>query len=245
MRILLLDVETSPLTVYSWGLWNQNIPIGQIIDSSHVMCFAAKWLEDKEMYSASIRDGPQAMLGMLWELLDKADAVMHYNGTKFDIPVVNKEFLLQGWKPPSPYKQIDLLRVARSQFKFPSNKLDYVAKALGVGGKLKHAGFSLWVDCLQGKKEAWEEMQEYNKNDVVLLEKVYWRLLPWISNHPNHNLYTTKEEVVCPNCESTNIQRRGYAYTLTGKYQRHHCSECGTWFKLSKAELTVKHSKIK
>lgn len=76
------------------------------------------------------------MLKQIHALLNEADAVVHYNGAKFDIPTLNKEFILHGLPPPAPYKQIDLLRTARSQFKFPSNKLDYIAQALDLGKRL-------------------------------------------------------------------------------------------------------------
>lgn len=228
MKILLFDAETSPLTVYSWGLWKQNISIGQIIDSSYVMCWAAKWLGSEEiMFDSSKRSGKKRMLLRLYKLLDQADAVVHYNGCKFDVPVVNKEFLLQGWSPPSSYQQVDLLKTSRQVFKFPSNKLDYIAKALKVGGKTKHAGFQLWVDCLAGKQEAWAMMEEYNKNDVILLEKVYSKLLPWIKGHPNVSLY--KDDVSCTHCGSHNLVKRGFYYSKTVKYQRHRCSDCGAW----------------
>jgi hypothetical protein len=239
MRTLLLDVETAPLTVHTWGLWNQNISINQIIDSSYVMCAAYKTLGEKTIFSSTVRDKDEFMLKSLWQQLDETDAVIHYNGSKFDIPVINKEFLLRGWKPPSPYKQIDLLKIARSKFKFPSNKLDYVAKALKVGRKTKHAGFELWVDCLAGKEEAWAKMQEYNIQDVNLLEGVYEKLLPWITNHPSHGLYTDHDEMVCNNCGSTHLQKRGFSYTASGKYQRLVCTDCGTWHRSGKSLKTL------
>ena len=148
MKILLLDIESSPNVAHVWGLFKQNISISQLIDSSFVMCWAAKWLGSDEMFFGSVRKGKKKMLSHIYKLLEEADAVVHYNGLKFDIPTLNKEFLLGGLTPPSSFQQIDLLKTARQQFKFPSNKLDYVAKALNVGGKLEHAGHQLWVDCL-------------------------------------------------------------------------------------------------
>lgn len=238
MKILLFDVEVSPLTVYSWGLWNQNHSIDKIIDSSYVLCWAAKWLGHDEIMFDSIKQSSyKKMLKKLYKLLDEADAVIHFNGNRFDVPVVNKEFLLQGWTPPSSYQQIDLLKTARYRFRFPSNKLDYIAKALKVGGKTKHAGFQLWIDCMQGKQEAWDSMKEYNKNDVILLEKVYYKLLPWIKNHPNLGLYSSS--IACTHCGSTHLTKRGYYYTQTVKYQRYACKSCGAWSKAKTGE-TIK-----
>ena len=149
MKILLLDIETAPNVVHVWGLWKQNVGINQILDSGYVMCWAAKWVGEQDILFDSVaKSGTVKMLSGVYKLLNQADAVIHYNGSRFDIPTLNKEFVLQGWVPPEPYKQIDLLKVTRSQFKFPSNKLDYIARALGVGQKVKHAGHELWIRCL-------------------------------------------------------------------------------------------------
>jgi DNA polymerase elongation subunit (family B)/predicted RNA-binding Zn-ribbon protein involved in translation (DUF1610 family) len=230
MKILLLDIETAPNTAYVWGLFKENIPLQRIIDSGYVMCWAAKWLGEEEMFFGSIHHSrPKTMLKAIHRLLEEADAVVHYNGTRFDIPTLNKEFLLHGMNPPSTYKQVDLLNTARQRFRFTSNKLDYVAKALGVGKKTDHAGFQLWVDCMAGDPAAWGEMEEYNKNDVVLLEEVYYKFLPWIKGHPNTGLYEGAEDNTCPNCGGTHLVKRGFSFTVTNKYQRYQCRDCGTW----------------
>lgn len=237
MKILLIDIETSPNVAHVWGLFKQNISISQLLNSSAVMCWSAKWLGENTVFFSSTRESHKKMLKQVYSLLEEADAVVHYNGSRFDIPTLNKEFLLQGWGPPSSFQQIDLLKTARHKFKFPSNKLDYIAQALGVGSKTKHAGHQLWVDCLAGKDEAWEQMEEYNKNDVILLEKVYYKLLPWIKGHPNVGLYDNASS--CPHCGGTALIKRGHAYTQTVKYQRYRCSTCGTWSRSKQGE-TVK-----
>lgn len=170
------------------------------------------------------------MLKRIHKLLDEADAVVHYNGSKFDIPTLNKEFLLYGMLPPSPVKQIDLLKTTRSQFKFPSNKLDYIAQALGLGQKSKHTGHQLWIDCMNNDPSAWAIMEEYNINDVVLLERVYDVLKPWIKGHPNVAVHDDTP-MACPTCGGHHYQRRGYAITRAGKYTRYQCRDCGTWFR--------------
>ena len=170
------------------------------------------------------------MLASIHKLLDEADAVIHYNGKRFDIPSLNKEFLLNNMFPPAPFKEIDLLTVARGKFRFVSNKLDYVAQSLGLGKKTAHEGHELWVQCMAGIPKAWKTMEEYNKNDVILLEKVYERFKPWIKNHLNHNVLENSG-LCCPTCTSKSFQKRGYNITSTGKYQRYQCRTCGNWFR--------------
>lgn len=230
MKVLLLDIETAPNLVHVWGLWQQNVGLPQIIDAGYVLCWAAKWLGDSDvMFDSVVKSGPKRMLRRIHKLLSDADAVIHYNGTKFDIPTLNKEFLLHGLSPPAPYKQIDLLKTARQQFKFPSNKLDYVAQALGVKRKVKHRGHELWIKCMERDKDAWEEMETYNKGDIVTLEEVYHCLRPWIKGHANHSVHTGN--LVCPNCGSTHFQRRGHHLTTAGKYPRFQCQDCAHWFR--------------
>jgi hypothetical protein len=236
MKILLIDIETAPNVAHVWGLWQQNVGLPQIIESGYVLCWSAKWLDKEElMFSSTFHDGKTAMLQKIHELLDEADAVIHYNGTKFDIPTLNKEFLLEGLTPPSPIKEIDLLRTARSRFRFPSNKLDYISQALGLGKKVKHIGHELWIKCMANEPDAWEQMKKYNIQDVVLLEKVYGKLRPWIKGHANHGLYK-EDSMVCPNCGGNHYQRRGFAFTASCKYQRYQCNDCGTWFRNTKNE---------
>ncbi len=234
MKILLLDIESSPNTAHVWGLWQQNVSINQLMESSYVLCYAAKWLGEKEVKFDSVHQSrPKTMLKGIHGLLNDADAVVHYNGTKFDIPTLNKEFLLHSFNPPSPYKQIDLLRVVRSNFRFPSNKLDYVAQRLNLGKKHEHEGHELWVKCMNGDKDAWKRMEKYNVQDVVLLESLYSVLLPWIKSHPNHNLFN--DDISCPNCGSSVLQKRGTAISATGTYQRYQCRSCGTWSQSTKS----------
>lgn len=233
MKILLLDIETAPNIVHTWGLFNQFVAINQIVKSGYTLCWAAKWLGERTvMYSGLDTDSPKNMLKKMHKLLSEADAVITYNGNKFDLPTLNKEFIKAGLGPPAPYKKIDLLNVARSQFRFTSNKLDYVAQFLGLGAKEKHKGHDLWIGCMNKVAADWKIMQKYNKQDVVLLEEVYNKMLPWIPRHANFSVF--QNELVCPNCGSKHFQKRGFHHTMAGTYQRYQCSKCSTWFKDNK-----------
>lgn len=221
-----LDIETSPAIGYFWGLHKVYIAPSQVIQPTRMLCFAAKWTDRKTIIFASEHhDGADEMLASLWGLLDEADAVVHYNGTSFDIPHINREFLLAGLPPPSPYAQIDLWRTVRSQFRFLSNKLDSVSQVLELGGKAAHEGFGLWEKCLAGSYAAWTRMKKYNVQDVRLTEKLYFELRPWIKSHPNVNLVTGRLHS-CPRCGSVELQKRGYARTSVSTFQQWRCKEC-------------------
>lgn len=229
MRLLLLDIECSPNVAYVWSLFNNKyISPDMLAKPGKTISWAAKWYGDDEiMFASTYHNRPYRMFNKIHSLLDKADAVVHYNGAAFDVPTLNKEFLERGMKPPAPYKEIDLLRTVRKRFKLPSNKLSYVAKHLGLEGKLEHKGFSLWEGCMKGDPESWETMREYNIRDVKLLEEVYDRLKPWIPNHANFSAHTG--EHCCPNCGSTDLVRRGMYLTGNRMYQRYQCKDCGAW----------------
>ena len=230
MRILHIDIETAPNKGYFWGLWGQNIAINQIDEPGYTLCWAAKWHGAKEVMFDSVYDSkPRHMLERVHELLDEADVVCHYNGKKFDIPTLNREFFMLEMPPPSPFKQIDLLQTTRRQFRFASNKLDYVAQQLGIGSKINHMGMEMWKDCMNKCPKAWKIMKRYNIQDVKLTEKYYNRLLPWIENHPNWGLYLDPERPTCRNCGSNKMTKRGVARTTTLTYDRYQCGKCGKW----------------
>jgi len=228
LKTLLLDIETAPNLSYSWGLWNQNIAINQIVEPGYTLCWAAKWYGKRGVMFDSVHESkPEQMLKAIHELLDEADVAVHYNGKRFDIPRLNGEFLYYGFPPPTPYQQVDLLKVTRRQFGFASNKLDYVTQYLGIGSKVKHRGMDLWRDCMSGCEKSWRVMKKYNIHDVKLLEDYYNRVLPWITDHPNHGVYLDSNNPVCRNCGSENIKKNGVEHKTTLTYQRYRCNDCG------------------
>lgn len=239
MNLLFLDIETAPNTALVWGTNKQFVPVKHLLDDGHTICWSAKWYKRKGLIKASVyQDGEEEMLLKIWHLLDEADGVIHYNGTSFDIPTLNKEFFRYGWPPPSPYKEIDLYRVARRNFRLPSYKLEYVARLLGIGAKVSHKGMELWIQCMAFDDKAWKHMIRYNDQDTRLLEKVYKAMLPWITGHPNYALYTDPERPMCTNCGGP-VQYRGYAYTATQTYRQVCCNTCGKWSRERFASTTA------
>jgi hypothetical protein len=238
-RVLLFDIETSPILAYVWGLWEQNVALNQIHTDWHVLSWSAKWLNDppsKVMYmdqrDAKNIEDDKRILAALWKLLDEADIVVTQNGKQFDVKKLNARFILHGMQPPSPYKHIDTLEIAKKNFGFTSNKLEFMTDKLNKKyKKLKHekfAGFELWRQCLAGNRAAWNEMRKYNKYDVLALEELYHKLLPWDSSAPNFSLYHDGTDHVC-RCGSSDLERRGFHYTQKGKFRKFRCRSCGAW----------------
>ena len=232
MKLLLADIETAPIIAGVWGLFDQDVAINQIMQSGYTLCWSAKWFGSSRIYYDDIRSGKKKMLTGIHKLLDEADAVCHYNGDKYDIPTLNGEFLVAGMTPPSPAKQMDLLKVVRHRFRFPSNKMDYVAMRCGTRRKLPNKGFELWLDCMAKKPAAWKEMKRYNNMDVLALEDIYLKVRPWIKDHLN--LSTLYGRPVCPNCGKDDSQARGQVVTRTSVFQRFVCNSCGTWHRATK-----------
>jgi hypothetical protein len=172
-------------------------------------------------------ENPLGFIEEIWNLVDQADAVVTFNGDHFDLPTLNREFLIEGLGPPAPYHSIDLYKVAKRKFKFASNKLVYLCEQLKIGTKLKHEGHELWVKVINGDEKAQQKMKRYCIRDVFpLTEKLHDRLLPWITNYPNRTLYSGS---LCVRCESGVLTKRGRHVTTNGIYQTYRCSNCKGW----------------
>jgi len=228
-KILTLDIETSPNLALVFDLFQQNISLGQLLETTRVICVAYKWHHEAEVgFLAEWIDEPR-MLDRLHELLDEADVVVTYNGKRFDIPHIQRELALASYAPPSPFAQVDLYEVCKRKFRFPSHKLAHVAKEFGLSGKIETGGIGLWVGVEARDPASLAQMEAYNRQDVVTTEELYDRVLPWIDSHPHHGLYVDVARPVCNRCGSTRMQKRGSSYTRVSAFQRFQCQSCGGW----------------
>lgn len=222
-NILTIDIESKPGQYYAWGPKADWIASGMMIDPGGMICFAAKWLGQEEVLffrgEEAVREAHK--------LLSKADIVVTYNGDRYDLKRLNNEFLKLGMAPPRPYKSIDLIKTNKKQFDLPYKKLDYLAQVTETGGKLKHQGFDLWIDCMNDDPVAWGIMEAYNKQDVVLTESLYVRLLPWLTGVPHMGMFVADGQ--CPYCGSRNIAADGETTALVQRYELFHCENCQGW----------------
>jgi len=245
-KILVFDIETAPLLSWNWGKFEQNAIA--IEKDYFIISFAAKWLDSKKIISYNLSDfkssrknkqDDKELCQELWKLFEEADVLIAHNGFKFDVKKTNTRFIHHDLMPPSPYKIIDTLLIAKKYFSFTSNSLNDLGKQFNIGNKIKHEGIGLWFKCMSGDKASFKRMKRYNIQDVVLLEKLYKKLLPWITSHPNYNVYNQTQHC-CPNCGNSKVQKRGFYYTRVSKFQRFQCQNCGAW---SSSRLSEKGGK--
>lgn len=233
-KILLLDLETSPWQVLTWGVHKQYVPVEGVMKRSALLTYAAKWVCDTEIMSNRVsieeasKRSDESIINELWDLFDKADVVVAHNMRYFDNKVAKTRFLMNGLTRPSPYQIIDTLKEARKEFRFASNKLEYLAKTLGI--RLKDdTDFSLWKRCITGDDDAIEEMLSYNEQDVRALEDLYFKIRGWITSHPNVALYYSDIENRCPNCGSKDLEYRGRYNTMVNEFDAYKCNNCGAY----------------
>jgi len=245
-KILLFDIETTPMEVFVWGLFgNKYISHNNVIKDWNILSWSAKWLCDSEVMGdiqtpkeAKNRDDKRIVDG-IWKLIDKADIIIAHNGNKFDIKKLNTRFYLNGHVPPSPFQSIDTLLESKRNFAFSSNKLDYLSHIMRNKQKL-HTDFDLWKSCLQGSKIALAKMMDYNKRDVSLLEEVYLEMRPWIKSHPNMGVYAEKDKGICPTCGSEKLEVGDSYYTTTvNKYRACRCLDCGALSRMMAGDLDL------
>lgn len=241
LKTLVLDIETMPILAWVWDLKDQNISLSQICRDQGVGAWAAKWLGDppsKIMYrdNRNKEDAydDKALIQDLWKLLNEADIVITQNGESFDAPKLNARFITYGMKPPAPYRHLDTYRIVKRVAKFTSNKLEYLTAKLNKKyKKLSHSkfpGWSLWIECISGNREAWEEMKKYNIHDVLSTEELYENLKPWAPETMAKPFEVTDASTDCGTCGYFGTMIKGkLRRAKTYIYHQHQCPECGAF----------------
>lgn len=244
-KVGILDIEVTPMKVNVWGTWKQRIGYEQVIDDWYMLSYSWKWLFDSKVYGEvltpeeAIKRDDSRICRSLWKFLDDCDVVIGHNIDRFDIPKAQTRFIVNKFGPPSPFRTIDTLTIAQRNFRFASNKLDYIGELLLHDRKL-HTEYQLWLDCMAGVSHRLEEMLVYNKKDVSLEEEAYVFLRPWIKNHPNLGIYQEAVEPTCPTCGSVDIEECGHYSTSVNRYLDFRCKECGAICRSRKSDIPVK-----
>jgi DNA polymerase elongation subunit (family B) len=241
-KILVIDIETAPLELYGWKLFDENFSLDQIKTDWTILSFAAKWLGKKKIIYADtggrgvkkVRDD-KPLMGKLWKLIDEADIIIAQNGKKFDARKIRARLIARGFGPPSPFRIIDTMITARRLFAFTSQKLKYTSKLLSKHWtKDEHKefpDFTLWAEVLKDNPRAWKAMKKYNIQDILATEEVYLAMRAWDDQHPNMGTYSAVEKPICPHCGSEKvIGRNGWREVKNqGVYKRLFCNDCHGW----------------
>lgn len=242
-KILVYDIESSLQTVAVFGLaGNDWIQPENIITERHIISISWKFLGEKQVHSVSLLDDPELfakdphddkyVCEVFHKVASEASALVTHNGDKFDNRYINTRFLKHGLPPLPPIPSIDTNKIAKKHFLFNSNSLNYLGKFLGLGQK-KSTPRGLWLRVLAGDSKAVQTMVDYNKRDVSLLEGVFLKLRPFVSNVISRELFGKDG---CPRCGSKKIQSRGLYRALTRVYRRFQCTACGGWFRKLKSD---------
>jgi hypothetical protein len=233
-RIIIYDLETAPSLGYYFDLYKE----GNIVKTTQdwfLLSFAYKVRGEKKIHYHCLADYPgydknrkddKALVTDLHRLVFcNSDCRIGHNIDKFDERKARARFLAHGLLPPRPTKTIDTLKLARRVFKMDSNRLAHIGQYLGLGGKFTHTGWDMWERCINGDRKAWAQMGRYNKRDIDLGEKVFDRLSAWQPNPP-----ILINGTGCPNCNSLNVQRRGWNLSRKSRTARMQCQSCAQWF---------------
>ncbi len=230
-NILLYDLEVSRAVVEGYGnKWN--FKVIKVIRPQLLMSFSWKWLGERHVHFHHMHgySNYKDFVQSLSDTLAEAPIRVAHNGINFDDKMANTFFMAENVEIPPPHKSIDTCRIARQKLKLPSsNSLNDVAEFLGLGAKEKITYADI-EDDFMSDTPSWKsikQMEKYNNKDVRLLEDVYLKLRPLITNHPNIAVMGNAEG--CTACGSTDFIYKGYAYTATTVYRRVQCRACGKW----------------
>lgn len=243
-KVLFIDIETSYLHLMGYSLFNANFGIGQIEQDWNILSYCAKWAHNDHIIYESLKGvedkrDDSSLMDSLWDLLDEADYIVAHNGKRFDSKKMKARFLLNGYKPPSPYKVIDTLYMAKN-LGMTSNKLEYLTKRIckkhhKISGSADDMtteryldGMTLWIKCMNDDKAAWDKNERYNIGDVTSLEELYHELAPWTPNLINMNVWYTNSRLErCSACGGFEFKENGFVTTNKGKYVKMVCQDCG------------------
>ena len=233
-KVIILDIETSPFTAYSYNRWQVNIGDNMRKDDNiTILSYSYKFLgSEKVCYEENRLGDDTTMLKKLAKVLNSVDVVIGHNMGRFDTPMINTRMIMNGLPPCKPYKIIDTLKIAKKHFRFERNTLDWVAKSLECSRKLEHKNFpgmTIWIEMLNGNDEAWKENESYNKMDVIVTEEIYEKMKPYVKPHLSLTVMGDVSEKSCVTCGSADMKPFGFHYTSVSKFQQYKCGSCGSF----------------
>lgn len=236
IKRLFFDIETSPMVIYSWRIgYKLNIPYENIIEDWKIICISYKWEhEDKVRHLKWDNKCDKQLLIDFIKIANTADELIGHNGDRFDIKKIRTRCIYHRIPMFPKYRTLDTLKKARGNFYFDSNRLDYIAKYLGVGAKLKHDGFVMWTECMKGNEKALKDMVKYCDMDVLVLEDVYLALQNYIQLNTHAGTHNGKQKASCKSCGSEDVGLLKNNFTAAGTIKRQlECNVCSYTYEVS------------
>lgn len=244
---LFFDIETSPNIVYSWRIGRKiYIDHENIINERAIICICWKWEGQDEINAVRWKDGDdREMLIKFAEVFNSADEIVGQNSESFDIKWFRTRCLYHRIPVNPRIVSLDTLQIAIRKFNFNSNKLEYMGKFLGFGGKIK-TDFDLWKQVLNGNKKALAQMIDYCKRDVDLLEKVFNELFRYTEHRSHVAVELGRDKIDCPKCGSIKHHFNRTHTTKMGIVRvQMQCNECAAYYTVSNRTYldSLKHIK--
>lgn len=167
-------------------------------------------------------------------LLDSDMWLTHF-GTWYDINFVNSRLIYHKLPiiPPN-FNHIDTWKIAKNKLKLRNNRLITLSEFLGTEDEKNAIRPEQWIRAIGGHRPSMDYIVEHCRRDVCVLEEVYERIKPLMSDHPNVAL--VENRMGCNVCGEKDLQKRGWHVTRLRKYQRYQCQSCGSWSRASKSE---------
>lgn len=255
MKRLFLDIETCPCIGSFWRPgYNVTLSHENIEVQARIITAAYRWQGEKKV-QALIWDeqkqgggpfGPfnqsdERLVRTLVPVMNEADEIVAHYGDGFDVPWIRTRAMFHG-VVGGIWKTVDTKAWASKYFFLPSNKLDAIAKYLGIGTKIR-TEYDLWRDItFRDSSEALAKMVKYNKHDVELLEEVFHYLSKFCSPHTHLGVLEGKPKWTCPRCSGDTVHRVNIRASTTGTVKHEmHCrnEQCGGYYMINNAAYNL------
>lgn len=220
-KICFFDIETTNLNA----------------DFGFMLCASYKYAHENQVHTISIFDSSsfavdptddRYVVESIAKVLNDADIIVGHYSKRFDLPYIQARLLFHNLPTIDSRKQhIDTWHIARYKLKLHSNRLQSITEHLGFKDKTPIKSRE-WIRAMSGDADAIQYIMNHCEQDVIVLEEVYHRLKPLMTNHPNVNLLT-KLPFACPTCGSKKIVKQGLRISQVRVSQRYQCRECGSW----------------
>jgi len=206
-------------------------------DLGFVILFGYKWGHEKEAKVIKISKAllkhfdDSELLLKASKVFTEADLIVAHYGSIFDRRFIQGRLLINRLSPIPNTKMRDTCMIARSVANFSSNRLKHLAKILDLKHqKLDNNWPIAWFKVMQGDLATLDKLAIYCKGDVLVLEELYNRLLPFDNAHPRLVL----DRALCGICGGK-VVYHGIAIMATNSYKRYQCTQCGKWGRETKA----------